>query len=147
MRMENPPVSDDIIDRPRDPLAIALGDRLRIVRNAQRLSLHDVEIKSDGRLSAVAVGSYERADRGVSVLKLYELAALYGVPVTALLPEGADDTDELDLLALEVTTVIEQRTQQIVARRGAADLKRSLRKRDADRGRRVEGSAELSHQN
>jgi transcriptional regulator with XRE-family HTH domain len=66
--------------------AKALGARLRAIRAQQHLSLHGVERKSGGRWKAVVVGSYERGDRAVSVQRLAELAAFYGVPVSELLP-------------------------------------------------------------
>lgn len=67
----------------------ALGQRLRAIRTQQGLSLHGVEEKSKGRWKAVVVGSYERGDRAVTVQRLAELAAFYGVPVAELLPDGA----------------------------------------------------------
>ncbi|MET0740133.1 MAG: transcriptional regulator [Candidatus Nanopelagicales bacterium] len=70
--------------------ARALGARLRAIRMQQGLSLHRVEEKSSGRWKAVVVGSYERGDRAVSVQRLAELAAFYGVPVVELLP-GEDN--------------------------------------------------------
>jgi transcriptional regulator with XRE-family HTH domain len=66
--------------------ARALGSRLRAVRSQQRLSLHGVERKSNGKWKAVVVGSYERGDRAVSVARLAELAEFYGVPISELLP-------------------------------------------------------------
>ncbi|HVB27355.1 MAG TPA: transcriptional regulator [Mycobacteriales bacterium] len=71
-----------------DTYAKALGARLRGIRTQQGLSLHGVEDKSQGRWKAVVVGSYERGDRAITVHKLAELAAFYGVPVAELLPEG-----------------------------------------------------------
>jgi transcriptional regulator with XRE-family HTH domain len=65
-----------------------LGARLRAIRTQQGLSLHGVEQKSQGRWKAVVVGSYERGDRAVTVHRLSELAAFYGVPVSELLPGG-----------------------------------------------------------
>ena len=62
---------------------------MRAIRTQQGLSLHGVEEKSEGRWKAVVVGSYERGDRAVTVQRLAELADFYGVPVSALLPEGA----------------------------------------------------------
>lgn len=67
--------------------ARALGARLRAIRNQQGLSLQGVEDKSDGRWKAVVVGSYERGDRAVTVQRLSELAAFYGVPAIELLPD------------------------------------------------------------
>lgn len=68
--------------------ARSLGMRLRAIRTQQGLSLHAVEERSKGRWKAVVVGSYERGDRAVTVQRLAELADFYGVPVTALLPDG-----------------------------------------------------------
>ena len=68
--------------------AKALGTRLRAIRTQQGLSLHGVELKSQGRWKAVVVGSYERGDRAVTVQRLSELADFYGVPVNELLPDG-----------------------------------------------------------
>lgn len=65
-----------------------LGERLRDIRQQQDLTLQQVEERSRGRWKAVVVGSYERGDRAVSVAKLAELAAFYGVPVGELLPDG-----------------------------------------------------------
>ena len=67
----------------------ALGDRLRAARTRRGLSLHGVEKKSGGRFTGVAIGTYERAERSVTVVKLAELAEFYGVSVVALLPGGA----------------------------------------------------------
>lgn len=82
-----------------------LGARLRAVRTMQGLTLADVEEQSDGRWKAVVVGSYERGDRAVTVARLSELAAFYGVPVNHLLPTppGGDDGDRItiDLQALQ----------------------------------------------
>ncbi len=63
-----------------------LGARLRAIRQQQGLSLHGVEQRSGGVWKAVVVGSYERGDRAISVHRLAELAAFYGVPVSELLP-------------------------------------------------------------
>lgn len=65
-----------------------VGARLRAIRNQLGLTLRDVEEKSEGRWKAVVVGSYERADRSVSLPKLHELADFYGVDVAELLPGG-----------------------------------------------------------
>jgi len=66
----------------------ALGAKLRRIRKQQGLSLNDVERKSSGQWTAMVVGSYERADRAVTVTKLVELADFYGIPVSDLLPDA-----------------------------------------------------------
>ncbi len=65
-----------------------VGSRLRAIRNQLGLTLRDVEDRSEGVWKAVVVGSYERADRAVSLPKLHQLAEFYGVDVAELLPGG-----------------------------------------------------------
>lgn len=77
--------------------ARALGARLRAIRNQQGLSLQRVEDKSDGKWKAVVVGSYERGDRAVTVQRLSELAAFYGVPAVELLPDPRPSSAELNV--------------------------------------------------
>ncbi len=69
-----------------------VGARLRKVRQALGLSLADVEGKSGGRWKGVVVGSYERADRALTVARLYDLAGFYGVSPRELLPPADGDT-------------------------------------------------------
>mgnify|MGYP003860003359 CR=1 FL=1 len=45
----------------------------------------DFEFHSAGRVSAVAMGSYERGNRSISAEKLLEIAQLYQVPVSELM--------------------------------------------------------------
>ena len=71
-----------------DDYARAVGDRLRNIRTQKGMSLHDVQEASGGKWKAAVVGAYERGDRNVTVARLAELAAFYGVPVTELLPGG-----------------------------------------------------------
>jgi transcriptional regulator with XRE-family HTH domain len=71
-----------------DDYELQVGGRLRAIRNQLGMTLRDVESRSDGRWKAVVVGSYERADRSVSLPRLRELASFYGVDVADLLPGG-----------------------------------------------------------
>ena len=71
-----------------------LGERLRAIRVQQGLTLQQVEERSGGQWKAVVVGSYERAVRAISVAKLAELAAFYGVPLDELLPDDAKGTGQ-----------------------------------------------------
>lgn len=71
-----------------------VGTRLRGIRNQLGMTLRDVEKKSGGRWKAVVVGSYERADRSVSLPKLRELAEFYDVDVAELLPGGMSKITE-----------------------------------------------------
>ncbi len=89
-----------------DDYEAQVGDRLRSIRNQLGLTLRDVEAKSDGQWKAVVVGSYERADRSVSLPRLRALAEFYGVDVAEVLPGGVREVNEepaalvLDLAAL-----------------------------------------------
>ena len=58
---------------------------LRAIRNARGLSLFDVEVASNGVISAIALGSYERGDRMLSVSKALLIADFYGVSAAQIL--------------------------------------------------------------
>lgn len=75
-------------DSTEHDFAKVVGARLRALRKRRRLSLQAVEEKSDGRLRAVVVGSYERGDRVASIRRIAELAEFYGVPVDTLVSDG-----------------------------------------------------------
>lgn len=88
--------------------ALALGERLRKVRQQQQRSLQEVEHDSGGRLKASVVGAYERGERTLSVARLEDLARFYRVPIAELLPRREDATTQpaagrfvIDLVALE----------------------------------------------
>lgn len=63
-----------------------VGDRLRSVRQQQRLSLQAVEVASGEEFKASVLGAYERGERAISVPRLQRLARFYNVPVDQLLP-------------------------------------------------------------
>lgn len=65
-----------------------IGRRLRGIRHQQDLTLADVETRTDGRFTAAAVGSWERAGRAITTAKLVELADFYGVPAGQLFPDS-----------------------------------------------------------
>lgn len=73
-----------------------MGERLRKVRQQQRLSLHDVEASSRREFTASALSAYERGERAVSVLRLQRLSAFYRAPIRHLLP-GGDEEEWRDL--------------------------------------------------
>ena len=62
-----------------------IAARLRSIRLSRNLTLADVETKSHKKLRAVALGSYERGDRTLSVKKASELSNFYEVPLSYLL--------------------------------------------------------------
>lgn len=71
----------------RNPERLALiGQRLRRVRHELGLSLNAAAEKAS--IPAVVIGSWERADRRVSVDQLYRLADGYGVPISSFLPDA-----------------------------------------------------------
>ena len=67
-----------------------VGERIRVIRRQQRLSLHDVEDRSESEFKASVLGAYERGERAISDPRLQRLARFYGVPVDQLLPAEAE---------------------------------------------------------
>jgi transcriptional regulator with XRE-family HTH domain len=72
-----------------------VGERIRSIRKQKRLSLQEVEARSEAEFKASVLGAYERAERAISVPRLQRLANFYNVPVDQLLP-GKDALNELD---------------------------------------------------
>lgn len=72
---------------------LSLQKRLRQIREAQGLTLNQVAAKSQGGISAIALGSYERGDRTISANKILEIAHIYQVPVTELFDSPEKLTD------------------------------------------------------
>lgn len=62
-----------------------LGERLRAVRNRRRWTRGDVERLSEGRWTATALGTYERAERALTAVNLMLLADFYRVSVVELI--------------------------------------------------------------
>jgi len=62
-----------------------IAARLRSIRLSRNLTLAEVESTSHKQLRAVALGSYERGDRSLSVLKAIQLSNFYDVPLSYLL--------------------------------------------------------------
>lgn len=81
------------ITRPQRDYTATLGGRLRRVRLQQRLSLHDVEERSDGTFKASVLSAYERGERTLSVTRLRQLAGFYRVPLGQLMPGETTDRD------------------------------------------------------
>ena len=72
-----------------------VGVRIRSIRKQKRLSLQEVEARSEAEFKASVLGAYERAERDISVPRLQRLANFYNVPVDQLLP-SEDALNELD---------------------------------------------------
>ena len=71
-----------------------VGARLRSLRKQRGLTLQQVEVLSSKRLKGSLLAAYERGDRNISVSRLHQIAMLYAVPVTQLLPEEVDPGSE-----------------------------------------------------
>lgn len=87
--------------------AIAVGQRLRSVREQKRLSLHKVEALSGKEFKASVLGAYERGERVISVPRLQRLARFYSTSIEHLLPDTERGSRRpssdvrIDLAALE----------------------------------------------
>ncbi len=79
-----------------------LGARLRIIRKSQKMSLQEVEKRSNGHWKAVVIGSYERADRALSVGKLAELLHFYQVPISSCFSMPNQNKVEVKQLILDL---------------------------------------------
>ena len=73
-----------------------VGERIRSIRKQKRLSLQEVEARSEAEFKASVLGAYERAERAISVPRLQRLAKFYNVPVDQLLP-SEDALNELNV--------------------------------------------------
>lgn len=68
---------------------IEVGRRLRAHREHLGLSLTQAEVRIG--IDSVRIGSYERADRGMSLTMFWELAEAYGLDPVSLLPSTQGD--------------------------------------------------------
>jgi transcriptional regulator with XRE-family HTH domain len=102
------------------------ADRLRIIRKSKGWSLQDVERNSNGKWKAVVIGSYERADRAISLKKAIALMEFYQVPVSELFPDIppqvstrsiAIDLVKLSAVQSEYSSVIQRFVRGICDRR------------------------------
>ena len=102
------------------------ADRLRTIRKSKGWSLQDVERNSNGKWKAVVIGSYERADRAISLKKAISLMEFYQVPVSELFPDIppqvstrsiAIDLVKLSAVQSEYSSVIQRFVRGICDRR------------------------------
>ena len=92
-----------------------IAARLRTLRLSRNLTLAEVEIKSHKRLRAVALGSYERGDRSLSVSKAIELSEFYEVPLSYLLTglsptQSVEKEIVIDLRRIKALSIAEEKT-------------------------------------
>ena len=92
-----------------------IAARLRSLRLSRNLTLAEVEIKSHKRLRVVALGSYERGDRSLSVSKAIELSEFYDVPLSYLLTglsptQSVEKEIVIDLRRIKALSIAEEKT-------------------------------------
>ena len=82
-------------NRGGDDLAYSrsVGERIRTIRRQKRLSLQDVEARSESEFKASVLGAYERGERAISLPRMHRLARFYNVPVDQMLPGGNEPAD------------------------------------------------------
>lgn len=73
-------------DRAEEDFSVALGDRLRAARLERGWSLQDAATATGHGLEPMVIGSYERAERSMSMSHLVTLAAAYGLTPADLIP-------------------------------------------------------------
>lgn len=78
----------DELDKQEEILKVC--KRLRSLRESKAFTLLDVEQRSEGEVTAIALGSYERGHRQISVSKLLQIARIYGVPASDILTQKAE---------------------------------------------------------
>jgi len=85
-----------------------LCSRIRLIRESRHLTLIQAAKLSQGELSAIALGSYERGDRSVSARKLIAIARLYEVPISDLFEAPkkylAEERVSIDIRKILTTT-------------------------------------------
>lgn len=85
--------------------AVKVGGRLRAIRKQKRLSLQEVEARSEQEFKASVLGAYERGERAISVPRLQRLARYYAVPVDQLLPRDDEEHGTETVIDLEQGTI------------------------------------------
>ena len=87
-----------------EPTQEIIAHQIRTLRKARGWSLSQVETLSKGEISAVALGSYERCDRAISLRKLNEIAQFFEVPLLYLFGEAkrSSGTDHMSPLVIDL---------------------------------------------
>ena len=102
------------------------AEQLRLIRKSKGWSLQDVERYSNGKWKAVVIGSYERADRAISLKKAISLMEFYQVPVAELFPDNprpvqisnlAIDLGKLSNEESPFSSIVKKFTNAIASRR------------------------------
>jgi transcriptional regulator with XRE-family HTH domain len=67
------------------PTQTDIADRIRQLRRQRGWSLKEVAKRSGGKITALAMGAYERSERSISLAKLIEIAELFSLPLICLI--------------------------------------------------------------
>jgi transcriptional regulator with XRE-family HTH domain len=89
--------------------------RLRLLRESRHLTLSQAAKLSNGQISAIALGSYERGDRSVSASKLIMIANLYQVPISELFepPQNFMPEERISIDVRKILTTSDPVAQKI----------------------------------
>ena len=79
-----------------------ISARLRSIRRTRGLTLSDVERESKGVIKAIALGSYERGDRCLSISKAIVIANHYQLPLAYLLTGQRESKEKRSSLIIDV---------------------------------------------
>jgi transcriptional regulator with XRE-family HTH domain len=104
-----------------------IGRTLRRVRHRRGLTLRDVGVRSNGKLTPTAVAGYERGERGISLQRFCELCELYGVRPVVALAEVVHNARGGAPVVLDVTRTASLNEPEGRILRGFIDEIRSLR--------------------
>lgn len=103
-----------------------VSSRVRAIRIAKGLTLHDVEVASNRRIRAVVLGSYERGDRTLSVRMAITIAQFYGVPLSYLLEEPENPAGRACAVTLDLRRIRAIVTDSTLPPRINATLKSAI---------------------
>ncbi len=96
-----------------------VGERLRVIRKQKRLSLQEVEARSNHEFKASVLGAYERGERALSVPRLDRLSQFYSVPVEQLLPREVTGSQAAAAIASPVNKKLAIDVAKLVQLKGA----------------------------
>jgi transcriptional regulator with XRE-family HTH domain len=103
-----------------------LAQRIRQIRESQGLTLQQVATRSKGRISAIALGSYERGDRSISAKKILEIAEIFAIPASELFTPAQQGL-EAGRVVIDLRTISD--TEDPIGKQLLIILKRIVAKR------------------
>ena len=84
---------------------LQLNLRLRLLRESRKLTLVQAAALSQGAITPIALGSYERGDRAITATKLVTISQMYGVPVQELFA-APDKTISSSRITVDIRKVV-----------------------------------------